>query len=199
MTAPFNRAGKIAVLGSSAVPQNDSARRRRLSWQDLLATEHTDGLHWVAAGSLQFQVLYRGVYLEDLRVNLFFYLWVTKPSPLHPFWRKELWKDGVLCLELQQKYYPAPYNLDKWMRHHPVEVLHMCDVLKAHELLGVQVMQKNIFVLEIPTIPPEVMTLSLQLTAVPNNLAVSGYWAVCWRSQTGGCAINPNFWAEARK
>lgn len=69
---------------------------------------------------------------------------------------------------------------------------------RLHKLPGVQVTQKNIFVLEIPTIPSEV-TFSLQLPAVSGNLTISGYRVICWRSQTGECAIKHNFWAVARK
>ena len=69
---------------------------------------------------------------------------------------------------------------------------------RPHELPGVQVTQKSISVLEIPTMPSEV-TLSLQLPSVPGNLTISGYRVSCWRSQTGECAIKHNFWAVARK
>lgn len=69
---------------------------------------------------------------------------------------------------------------------------------RPHELPGVQVTQKIISVLEITTIPWEV-TLFLQLPAVPGNLTISGYRVICWRSQTGECAIKQNFWAAARK
>lgn len=129
---------------------------------------------------------------ESLYWSLF-YTEIVRPS--HSFWRKEEW--GTV-LGTPEKHYLALYNTDKRMRHHPVRVLHVCDVLKTSWTSRCASDTKNYFCIRIPTIPWEV-TPFLQLPAVPGNLTISGYRVICWRSQTRECAIKQNFWAVARK